>query len=934
MPYVGTGLNFGGFTATIKDSFTGDGSATDFTLSRAPSNAFDIEVFVGNVRQNPNVAYTVSGTTLAFTGTPANGEVIYAVHQAGGGLTTVLPQSFLGVKDYTIGGNLNLNVDNSSALKFGADQDVTLTHVADTGLALKHTGTADDKPIALILQTGETDIAADDVLGSIRFQAPDEGTGTDALLVAAAIDAVSEGDFSASSNASKLSFRTGSSETATEKMALTSDGKLNLLTDAAALQFGVDSDVTLTHVADTGLLLNASMQLQFNDASQNINAPSATVLDINATDEIELNATLVDVNANLDVSGTIVGGGGITGGGLLTTGGNIVIPDAGNIGSASDTNAIGISSGGVVSITATTANTSASDGALTVAGGLGVAADASVGDDLRLISDAAVLSFGADGDVTLTHVADTGLLLNGTSQLQFNDASQNITAPSATVLDINATDEIELNATLVDVNANLDVSGTYTGAGLMTTGGNIVIPDAGNIGSASDTDSIAIASNGQVTFTQTLIGTALDISGDIDVDGTTNLDVVDIDGAVDMASTLQVDGAITSSAGATITTADNTAQLTLKSTDADASVGPVLKLQRDSSSPAASDIIGQILFHGEDNAGNDQEYARITTSIRNPAHLSEASNFTIETQKAGDKVSRLKMNENEAVFNEDSKDIDFRVESNGNANMLFVDAGNDKVGIGTNSPANKLSVVGGDFGTLLLDNANASHGTQILFQHNGTVNTGCDIQMSDAGGMKIRTLAVEDITFHTSSSAGSPVERMKILSGGNVDISAGHILLDNGYGIDFSATSDASGMASELLDDYEEGTFTPIWQQGLTSAGYATQQGAYTKIGRQVICSLFLRSNSGTENGDAIYLGGLPFTVRNANSVDHSEGAFWTYNGGFWASDANTSWLARVNETNLAFFKQADGGAIQGSTSGVATNLNADVRLVVVYTTN
>ena len=86
------------------------------------------------------------------------------------------------------------------------------------------------------------------------------------------------------------------------------------------------------------------------------------------------------------------------------------------------------------------------------------------------LADGAVINFGDDQDVTLTHVADTGLLLNGTSQLQFNDASQNITAPSATVLDINATDEIELNATLVDVNANLDVSGTYTGAGLMTTG--------------------------------------------------------------------------------------------------------------------------------------------------------------------------------------------------------------------------------------------------------------------------------------------------------------------------------------------------------------------------------------------------------------------------------------------------------------------------------
>ena len=130
--------------------------------------------------------------------------------------------------------------------------------------------------------------------------------------------------------------------------------------------------------------------------------------------------------------------------GALTTG-TIVIDDAGSIGSASDTNAITISSGGVVAVTATTASSSATTGALTVAGGAGVAADLSVGDDLRLISDSSVLSFGADSDVTLTHVADTGLLLNSTMALQFNDASQFINAPSATVLDINATDEIELN---------------------------------------------------------------------------------------------------------------------------------------------------------------------------------------------------------------------------------------------------------------------------------------------------------------------------------------------------------------------------------------------------------------------------------------------------------------------------------------------------------
>ena len=124
------------------------------------------------------------------------------------------------------------------------------------------------------------------------------------------------------------------------------------------------------------------------------------------------------------------------------------------------------------------------------------------------------LSFGANDDVTLTHVHNTGILLNSTMAIQFNDASQSINAPSNAILDINATDEIELNATLLDVNANINASGTYTGAGTMTTGGNIVIPDAGTIGSASDTDAIAIASNGVVTMDQIPVFSAgINVSG-------------------------------------------------------------------------------------------------------------------------------------------------------------------------------------------------------------------------------------------------------------------------------------------------------------------------------------------------------------------------------------------------------------------------------------
>ena len=301
------------------------------------------------------------------------------------------------------------------------------------------------------------------------------------------------------------------------------------LADGGIIYFGNDQDVTLTHVADTGILLNSTMQLQFNDSSQYINAPSATVLDINATDEIELNATLADINANLDVSGTY------TGGGLMTTGGNIVIPDAGNIGSASDTDAISISSGGVVAVTATTANTSASDGALTVGGGLGVAADASIGDDLRLISDAAVLSFGADSDITLTHAADTSLTVGGaggTTGVIINNTatdgdpflafSLSGTQTFTMGVDDGDSDKFKIGTTAIgsstafsmDSSGNVAITGdlTVTGDDLYmntNTSGYILVADGTNYNPVAVSGDVTMSAAGAITIANDAIETAM-----------------------------------------------------------------------------------------------------------------------------------------------------------------------------------------------------------------------------------------------------------------------------------------------------------------------------------------------------------------------------------------------------------------------------------------
>ena len=88
--------------------------------------------------------------------------------------------------------------------------------------------------------------------------------------------------------------------------------------------------------------------------------------------------------------------------------------------------------------------------------------DLKVQDDLTLSSDGAVVSFGADADTTLTHTDGTGLTLNSTNKLCFNDATQFIQGASGTVLDIAATDTIELTATNTSVVGTMGVSGKIT----------------------------------------------------------------------------------------------------------------------------------------------------------------------------------------------------------------------------------------------------------------------------------------------------------------------------------------------------------------------------------------------------------------------------------------------------------------------------------------
>ena len=166
------------------------------------------------------------------------------------------------------------------------------------------------------------------------------------------------------------------------------------------------------------------------------------------------------------------------------------------------TPAIAIDENLKVNIPVTTASTSTSTGSLTTGGGMGVGADLYVGDDAYLITDSAVLGFGADKDTLLTHTDGTGLTLNSTNKLCFNDASQFVQGSSATVISIGATDEIDLTATAIDINGTCDISGTFSlgGTNMTATAAELNLLDGGtSVGSSitiADADGFVVNDGG------------------------------------------------------------------------------------------------------------------------------------------------------------------------------------------------------------------------------------------------------------------------------------------------------------------------------------------------------------------------------------------------------------------------------------------------------
>ena len=189
-----------------------------------------------------------SGATVTI----ANGQVkIVFLDGAGSGAAVTDALQDLAVPDLFVDDDLSLQSDGA-IVNFGADSDVKITHVADTGLTITNTNTGDNKPVILQLKSEEDAIIADEVIASIEMAAGDSD-GTDGATVAAGIHAIAEGTSAADANATKLVFTTGVSETAaasaTAKMTLSSAGLLTVADDVV-----IKSGGTIGGANDTDLL--------------------------------------------------------------------------------------------------------------------------------------------------------------------------------------------------------------------------------------------------------------------------------------------------------------------------------------------------------------------------------------------------------------------------------------------------------------------------------------------------------------------------------------------------------------------------------------------------------------------------------------------------------------------------------------------------------
>jgi hypothetical protein len=237
---------------------------------------------------------------------------------------------------------------------------------------------------------------------------------------------------------------------------------------------------------------------------------------------------------------------------------------------------------------------------------------------------------------------------------------------------------------------------------------------------------------------------------------------------------------------------------------------------------------------------------------------------------------------------------------------------------------------------------NANQSATLRMTHNGASAIQCSFgRLSPSGTFDEHlrvtgTTAASSVTSVFGTAASTSTSTGALVVSGGVGVAGAiypgdNIVMASGKGIDFSATANSSGtMTSELLSDYEEGTFTPTVSSGVTSPTYTTQLGWYTKIGRVVIAHVDIQLSGGTANANRFQFGGLPFTSFNSIGLGRS-GGYWIFGGGVRANDTDAlpALYMPSNSTEVQLFTQ-----LAVSYAGTSFNSITQVmRFVVIYNT-
>ena len=533
MAYIGR-APVNGFHA--KQTLTGDGSTVTFTLDQTVAVESSIIVSVGGVIQEPKTAYNLAngGASITFTAAPASTDRVYVQF-----LGTAIVQNLLDVN----GAEFILDADADTSLTADTDDEIDIKIAGSDKSTIKATGFHNIDSYKFIAGTGDDLQLYHD--GTNSYLA----NSTGALKVATETSGIA---VTIGHTTSEVTF--GDNVTVTGNLTIggtTNFGDFNI-TNVGSIALDTitndGTDITLDSSGDI-ILDSDGADVIFKDAGTSILTMT--------NDSTDFVMTVATQDKDFIIKGDD-GGSAITpfkldmsaGGDLFLTGGLIDLKNDGSavsqikfycessnahaqtlIGaphsqSATNTLTLPDGSNGVLLSTVSTAtvtnktltspviNTGTFGTSIlpTSADGTTLGSASKEFSDLFL-ADASTIQFGADQDVTLTHVADTGLLLNTTMVVQFRDSAINIGSPADGDLDINADDEIELNSTLIDINGNVEISGTLAQVGVATFtardihSGGITIANAGQIGSVGDADAIAIASDGVVTFSQNPVAT-------------------------------------------------------------------------------------------------------------------------------------------------------------------------------------------------------------------------------------------------------------------------------------------------------------------------------------------------------------------------------------------------------------------------------------------